>query len=221
MAPVNFLVQPQDLDEINGKLDTVLALLERWDRERQEAKSMTVPIRTTPDPTLQAHVAELRAASKQKRRAPSKSKKAPTKKAEARRVDSSESSEEAAAPRRAAPTKKPHGPPPMQPESSEEDASPPLDTAAGERDRKGESSEGSPGPAPPPASMDEGSWEGDAPVAPREPAGGAAPAAPTISLGLRRLKKRGTAARPSGGAKKHFVQKSDPPEEDDFEVEKM
>jgi hypothetical protein len=47
MAPVNFLVQPQELDELNFKLDRVLALLERWDRERQEAASVTVPIRTT------------------------------------------------------------------------------------------------------------------------------------------------------------------------------
>lgn len=71
MSPVNFLVQPQDLDEINGKLDTVLALLERWDRERQEAKSVTVPIRTTADAGGQADLVGLSAAPKQKRRAPS------------------------------------------------------------------------------------------------------------------------------------------------------
>ena len=64
MSPVNFLVQPQDLDEINGKLDTVLALLERWDRERQEAKSVTVPIRTTADAGGQADLVGLSAAPK-------------------------------------------------------------------------------------------------------------------------------------------------------------
>jgi len=56
MAPVNFLVQPQDLDEINNKLDIVIALLERWDRDRQETNNVTLPIRTTQDPSLEIEI---------------------------------------------------------------------------------------------------------------------------------------------------------------------
>ena len=56
MAPVNFLVQPQDLDEINNKLDVVIALLERWDKERQETNKVTLPIRTTQDPSVELEI---------------------------------------------------------------------------------------------------------------------------------------------------------------------
>jgi len=70
MAPVNFLVQPQDLDEINNKLDIVVALLERWDRERQEVNKATLPIRIAQEPSLETDMAGLTKPTQKRKKRP-------------------------------------------------------------------------------------------------------------------------------------------------------
>lgn len=104
MAPVNFLVQPQDLDEINNKLDIVIALLERWDKDRQEVNKVTLPIRTTNEPSIENdNVMPVKPTQKRKKRPyftsdddapmkrlPKEKKKAPPK----RYIHVSESAEE-------------------------------------------------------------------------------------------------------------------------------